>query len=349
MAENRKSWMRVRRSDLLGWVVDSPTSLPLATGSAGTWVSILCLTGSLIGLAITLALPDPFQYHLNLALNATFLTISALLLLRSDRIGRRGVNFIVAVATVVVSVQIATGGGTDPAVMAVVFYAWVALFVFAFLSTFEALAQIAFVVICYSLALIYGERPSAPLADWILTTSTVIVASISTGFLNYQIRRVALTDSLTGIANRKGWDLSLDREMARARRQGHYVLVAIVDLNDFKQINDLYGHSVGDRVLVETARELQEALRPFDVVARWGGDEFVVLALLDQPDSAFGLMDRIVHQVGKDTPLSCGAVVASPDDGTGALLLARADQVLYKAKDDPEGGYKLETFETLRP
>ena len=349
MAERKLPWLRIRKSNLVRWVVDSPTSLPLATGSAGNWISALCVAGSLIGLAITLALQDPFQYLLNLAINTAFLVISTVLLLRSEKIGRRGANIITAVATVVVTIQIGTGSGMDPAIMAVVFYAWVALFVFAFLSTAEALAHIAFVILCYTLALVYGQRPSAPLADWILTTSTVIVASVSTGYLNYQIRKVALTDSLTGIANRKGWDLAIDREMARARRLGFSVLVVIVDLNDFKQINDLYGHTFGDRVLVDAAKELQDALRPFDVVARWGGDEFAVLALLEHPESAYPLMDRIVDQVGQVIPLSCGAIVASPDDGTGTLLLARADQVLYRAKEDPEAHYKLETFESLRP
>ena len=337
---------RIHYGGALRWLTDSPTTLPLTTGSMGRWIAMFCLAGSAIGLVITLSLPDPLQYKLNLGINGVFLVVSSLLYLRAESITRRGANIIVAIGTVVITLQIATGSGMDPAIMAVVFYAWVALYVFAFLSTLEAATQIGFVILCYSLALIFGQRPSAPLSDWILTTSTVLVASISTGYLNYQIRLIALTDPLTGIANRKGWELAYQREIARAQRLGSAILIAIVDLNNFKQINDLYGHAVGDRILVETARDLKEAIRPFDLVARWGGDEFVIFALLENPDSGHLILDRIVKHVGRNTELSCGAyatyLTANHDD-----LLARADEVLYKAKENSNGGYLLEFAATV--
>jgi len=76
------------------------------------------------------------------------------------------------------------------------------------------------------------------------------------------------------LANRRGWDEQLDRELARAQRSGDPVSVALLDLNDFKAFNDAHGHQAGDRLLVEAAAAWQVRLRDVDLLCRWGGDEF---------------------------------------------------------------------------
>lgn len=328
------------------WLFDAPTALPLSTGSMGMWAAALCLTGALLGLVVTLLLAHASQYLLNLAVNGLLSVVGLVLVFNSHKIGRVGANTIMAVGTFAITLQVATGHGMDPAILACLLYAWIAVYVFAFLSTAEAIAHTGFIAVCYTLALAFGQRPSAPLADWVLTISTVLVTAGAVGYLSYQLRKQAVTDSLTGIPNRKGWEVAFAREMSRARRSGSAVVIAIFDLNDFKQINDLYGHTVGDRVLVETGRALRDALRPYDLVVRWGGDEFVVLALLNHPTDGGPLIDRLVRSVRTNSSLSCGAVVAYPGAGNAEDLLARADQALYRAKDNPEVEYLLESIST---
>ncbi|MDA8398358.1 MAG: GGDEF domain-containing protein [Actinomycetota bacterium] len=332
------------RGGVTRWLFDAPTSLPLSTGSMGMWAASLCLTGSLLGLVVTLLLPHATQYGLNLTINGLLSVVALVLVLNSDKIGRIGANTLVAVGTLAITLQIATGHGMDPAILACLLYAWIAVYVFAFLSTAEAITHIGFIAVCYTLALAFGQRPSAPLADWVLTLSTVLVTSGAVGYLSYQLRKQAITDSLTGIPNRNGWEVAFAREMSRARRSGSAIVLAIFDLNDFKQVNDLYGHTVGDRVLVETGSALRAALRPYDLVVRWGGDEFVVLALLNHPAEGGPLIDRLVRSVRTNSSLSCGAVVAYPGAGDAHELLARADEALYRAKDSPGVEYLLESF-----
>lgn len=334
------------RGGVTRWLFDAPTALPLSTGSMGMWAASLCLAGSLLGLVVTLLLPNATQYRLNLATNGLLSVGGIVLTINSERIGRVGANTIMAVGTFAITLQVATGNGMDPAILACMLYAWIAVYVFAFLSTAEAIAHIGFITTCYTIALVFGQRPSAPLADWVLTIATVLVTSGAVGYLSYQLRKQAVTDSLTGIPNRKGWEVAFGREMARARRTGSSFVIAIFDLNDFKQINDLYGHSVGDRVLVETGNALRSVLRPYDLVVRWGGDEFVVLALLKHPSEGGPLIDRLIRSVRTNSSLSCGAVIARPGAGTAQDLLARADEALYRAKGNPEIEYLLESFST---
>lgn len=98
--------------------------------------------------------------------------------------------------------------------------------------------------------------------------------------LSEQVRvlaRLARSDPLTGLANRRGWDEQLARELARARRSGEALSVALLDLDDFKALNDAHGHQAGDRLLLEAAAAWYGQLRDVDILCRWGGDEFAVL------------------------------------------------------------------------
>jgi diguanylate cyclase len=98
--------------------------------------------------------------------------------------------------------------------------------------------------------------------------------------LSEQVRvlaRLARTDPLTGLANRRGWDEQLARELARARRSGEALSVALLDLDDFEAFNDAHGHQAGDRLLLEAAAAWNGQLRDVDILCRWSGDEFAVL------------------------------------------------------------------------
>lgn len=154
-----------------------------------------------------------------------------------------------------------------------------------------------------------------------------------------ELRDAARTDALTGVANHAGLAAHLADLGSSGWRGTHAVIY--VDLDDFKAVNDDFGHAAGDAVLVEAARRLRSSVRPTDLVARPGGDEFVVVcASLDSPAVAESVARRILALLAAPFALaggtvSCGASVglACTDDGVDtAALLARADAALLEAK-----------------
>jgi len=146
-----------------------------------------------------------------------------------------------------------------------------------------------------------------------------------------ELTRLARTDPLTGLANRRGWDEQLDRELAQARRSGRPVSVALLDLDDFKAFNDAHGHQAGDRLLVAAAAAWQGQFRDGDVLCRWGGDEFAALL----PDCCEGEAHQIIARVTSTTPglQSCAAGVATWDGmETSDGMVGRADADLLRQK-----------------
>lgn len=142
---------------------------------------------------------------------------------------------------------------------------------------------------------------------------------------------IALTDPLTGLANRRAWEEELRREVARARRNSHRLALVMLDLDHFKQLNDTQGHQAGDTVLAEAAASWRTAVRTTDFLARYGGDEFAML-LPDCPDE-YG--QTVLERIRTAIPpgCSCSAGIAYWDGRESAEdLLARADAALYEAK-----------------
>jgi two-component system cell cycle response regulator len=158
---------------------------------------------------------------------------------------------------------------------------------------------------------------------------------------NERLARQALTDDLTGLANRRHGLHELERTVALATRHDHALALVRVDVDDFKAINDTHGHQGGDLVLAEIGRRLAEAMRGGDELARWGGDEFVAILPDTDSEGAFRAAERLRHAVAA-TPVDVGATEVAvtisvgwahwsgdtPDD-----LLVRADRALYRAKD----------------
>lgn len=143
--------------------------------------------------------------------------------------------------------------------------------------------------------------------------------------------QIALTDPLTGLANRRAWEEELRREVARARRNSHRLALVMLDLDHFKELNDTQGHQAGDTVLAEAAASWRTAVRTTDFLARYGGDEFAML-LPDCPDQ-YG--ETVLERIRTAIPPGCSAsagIAYWNGAETAESLLARADAALYEAK-----------------
>ncbi|MEO7338959.1 MAG: GGDEF domain-containing protein [Caldimonas sp.] len=155
-----------------------------------------------------------------------------------------------------------------------------------------------------------------------------------------ELERLATIDGLTGALNRRAWMAQAAVELAVSVRYAHPVAVLMIDVDHFKQVNDRHGHEAGDRALVFIARALQAAVRPGDLVGRYGGEEFCVL-MNHADDAAARAFDARVRdylasvaerELGFALAYSAGiAMRTSPDDTLGAML-KRADATLYSAK-----------------
>jgi len=159
-----------------------------------------------------------------------------------------------------------------------------------------------------------------------------------------RLERMAKTDPLTGIANRRAFEERFHLAAYKADRYGSLFSIIVIDLDGFKKVNDIYGHLEGDRILKSIASSIDNSIRPADFLARWGGDEFIVLMDGDA-ENAKVLADRIrtaVTHSAQETIicLSCGAAQYENGDDL-ASITARADKAMYKAKS--QGGDRVVT------
>jgi diguanylate cyclase (GGDEF)-like protein len=152
------------------------------------------------------------------------------------------------------------------------------------------------------------------------------------------LERLAVTDPLTGLANRRGGERSVASEISRARRQKTSLSCIFIDIDHFKRINDTFGHQAGDRLLRDLSDLLRRTLRAYDILIRWGGEEFLLILPGVNLDQARRLAERIRAAVERLDTLGLGTVTISA--GISALdghydfetMLMSADRRLYQAK-----------------
>lgn len=168
----------------------------------------------------------------------------------------------------------------------------------------------------------------------------------------HELRRLAMQDPLTGLSNRMFLNDRIERAIARARRSGDSIALMLIDLDNFKPINDAHGHAVGDELLVAIAKRISEVVRESDTVSRLGGDEFVILLEdLHETGSIESILAKLMTAVtepmvlgeGRQVSVSASIGVAfAPLHGDHATqLLARADMEMYKAKSAGRNRYSI--------
>jgi diguanylate cyclase (GGDEF)-like protein len=249
--------------------------------------------------------------------------------------------------TVVVSLAVYFSG-PEAATAYALFYLWVALAACYFLRPPVAFTHLCIASAAYALILVVSPgHVMLPGLTWAMVTGTLAVLGILMTTLRGQLDQLvkqlaaaARTDSLTQLANRRELEERFAAELERSTRTARPLSVVVLDLDWFKEYNDRFGHSAGDRVLVLLAQALKRATRTSDVVARLGGEEFGVLAPETDETEAYLLSERLRAEVrsafARETEkmtISCG-VASFPIHGiTLGELLHAADRALYEAKE----------------
>ena len=185
--------------------------------------------------------------------------------------------------------------------------------------------------------------------SFLQAVANVLAIAFSRLHLEEQMRHQALHDSLTGLANRTLCRDRIEQALAKSEREGNAAAVLYVDVDNFKRVNDLFGHAAGDELLVALARRMTGAVRPADTVARIGGDEFVVVcesvdertalalgwrvaAAVQEPIVAAGVEHALAVSIG----IALGTRLTDPD-----VLIGHADAAAYRAKDRGSGHVEL--------
>ncbi len=173
--------------------------------------------------------------------------------------------------------------------------------------------------------------------------ATQFAIAIENARLYNETKEMSLTDSLTRIANRRHFDLILENELKRGRGFAHYVSLAMIDLDHFKQFNDRYGHQAGDQLLISIASRLKSTVRDTDLVARYGGEEFAIIFPETSNRAALRVCERVrgaiennyisIKKLGKvGTTISIGVATYPESAQTAQELIHKADLALYRAK-----------------
>jgi diguanylate cyclase (GGDEF)-like protein len=288
------------------------------------------LGGATACLAAGVAFPMTPQapVGLGLALIPVALGMLALTLVAGARLPRWALLAQATVAVVLNSLLVAkahtTGGAAGDALAYVWLTAYVALFFPAASTAFTAVVAAGFGV-----GLLAGGLPGM-LTPWIILTVTVVTLGEVLSRVSRAAQGRMVTDGLTGALNRGGLHEAAQRVTRRGRRRTGELTVAALDLDGFKEVNDRGGHATGDRLLVEAAAAWRTALRRDDVLARTGGDEFVLLLPNTSQDEAAAILARV-----RDAhPVAWSAGVTDWRAGdTLETCLERADQHLYAAKN----------------
>ena len=182
-----------------------------------------------------------------------------------------------------------------------------------------------------------GARIERRVVSGLERSASYAALALRNAWLLEQVQRLAATDGLTKIANRRTFEAALDREVARATRSAERVSLVMVDIDNFKLLNDTHGHQAGDEVLRNVAAALSCECRDFDTAARYGGEEFAVILPGCGPEEAYDIAERLrvaVSLAASVVPITASAGVSTyPSHAQDADTLVRAaDEALYASK-----------------
>lgn len=332
-------------------------------------ISVIFFAVAVVVLAVTVNTPLRFDENVGAAGRASLNVISALaavfglgvLAFPWRRFGRNAFAVVPVMATVFIALVIAFSGGFDS--FGYRFFVLVAVFYGLYFPLYVILLGMLGVVAAGASPMLYGPDLSELLEFLVVSVPVHLTVALTCSYVvrraelqeqarvtsearlrrererGERLRREAEVDGLTGISNRRHLEERLGEEIARSERFGEGFALLFADLDDFKAVNDMHGHMLGDEALRLVARSLSENARQIDVVSRYGGEEFVVLLPGTTTEGAatfYGrvredLLERSQEELGFSLRVSAGAV-GSGSGKTAEGLLAAADEAMYEAK-----------------
>jgi diguanylate cyclase (GGDEF)-like protein len=296
-------------------------------------VSVLAVMALIVGAgclalaAFPLAADAPRGLMVCLGLVAV--TMATALVLAGRAVSPVQLHVTIVLHTTLIGVMVAVAATQEGLMMSALGYIWTAVYVAFFFRPRVAQRYAALMIAALGLSLLSARAPT-DVSVWLILSTMVWVAVAVLTNLNSRLRADAHTDALTGLLNRTGFALAAAQQRAMAGRRGEPLGLAVIDLDDFKLVNDRGGHAAGDRLLVDLAGVWTATLRPGDLLARFGGDEFVLLIAGAAEDQVDAVLARLARSHAAQW--TAGAVVCSDEESLDEAI-ERADARLYIAKE----------------
>lgn len=245
------------------------------------------------------------------------------------RIPMFGFELLAIIGTLSASGLIANASSRGGMMVGAIQYVWTAIYAAHFFPRRGVIFQGFLITVAFAIAL-YMSGLHDVVIYWLVVIITIWSICLLLGQLSENMRTLADTDPLTGLFNRNGFLKAANREHAIAERTGNPLTLVVLDLNDFKQVNDIQGHAAGDKLLADIGRSWRERLRTGDILARHGGDEFVLLLPATSAEGADEVLARLNDM---DLPITWSVGVSEWNPGEPlSTCLDRADGRLYSVK-----------------
>jgi diguanylate cyclase (GGDEF)-like protein len=305
-------------------------------------VSVLALMAFILGAGCLASAAFPMAQDaprsLILVLGLVGVAMGAALVVAGANVSAVHLHVMVALYALLIGVMVAVAATERGLMLSALGYLWTAVYVAFFFHPRAARAHAALMTVALGLSLYWARSPTDVFV-WVVISTMVWVAVAILSGLNTRLRAQAHTDSLTGLLNRTGFALAAARQRAMALRRGELLALVVIDLDDFKLVNDRGGHAAGDRLLVDLAGMWTASLRPGDLLARFGGDEFVLLL----PNATEDQVDSVLARLARAHPAqwTTGAVICSDTESLDDAM-GRADARLYDTKQGRGTGLALD-------